>query len=256
MIHCGSRGFGWQAANHFFYEGSRLRGLPPNRREESWLRADEPMGKLYWAWHNAAANFAVANRWTIVDGVQEALQEVYKVRAKPYYEISHNLVQEETIVLPDGSTTRGFVHRKGSTRAFPAGHPDLLGTKWEKSGHPCLIPGSMVSGGAILFPLEGAYKSGCSVNHGSGRLLGRGQAKRDLSAIHDEIDAEMRGVVRYFGPDKIKITGIVGNTERTPLDECDSCYKNLDEVLTVLEDEGIARIHRRLWPVANLKGMD
>lgn len=256
MIHCGSRGFGWQAANHFFYEGSRLRGLPPNRREESWLRADEDLGKLYWAWHNAAANFAVANRWTIVEGVQDALQEVFKVRAKPYYEISHNLVQEETLVLPDGTTKKGFVHRKGSTRAFPAGHPDLHGTKWENTGHPCLVPGSMISGGAILFPLEGAYKSGCSVNHGSGRLLGRGQAKRDLSAIHDEIDAEMREVVRYFGPDKTKITGIVGNTERTPLDECDSCYKNLDEVLAVLEDEGIAKIHRRLWPVANLKGMD
>lgn len=256
MIHCGSRGFGWQAANHFFYEGSRLRGLPPNRREESWLRADEPMGKLYWAWHNAAANFAVANRWTIVDGVQDALQEVYKVRAKPYYEISHNLVQEETLLLPDGSTKRGFVHRKGSTRAFPAGHPDLVGTKWEKSGHPCLIPGSMFDGAAVLFPLEGAYKSGCSVNHGSGRVMGRGEAKRQLAEVQSVIDEQMRTVVREFGPGKTKITGIVGNTEKTPLDECCEVYKNLDDVLGVLEANGIARIDRRLFPIANLKGMD
>lgn len=256
MIHCGSRGFGWQAANHFFYEGARLRGLPPNRREESWLRADEPLGKEYWAWHNAAANFAVANRWTIVHGVQEALQEVYGATAKPYYEISHNLVQEETLVLPDGTTKRGFVHRKGSTRAFPAGHPDLRNTRWAETGHPCLIPGSMLAGAAILFPLAGAYKSGCSVNHGSGRVLGRGQAKRELSVIHDEIDAEMRDIKRVFGPSKVEITGIVGNCARTPLDECGHVYKDLDEVLNVLEAEGIARVEHRLYPIANIKGMD
>jgi tRNA-splicing ligase RtcB len=254
MIHCGSRGFGWQAANHFFYEGARLRGLPTNQREKSWLRADEPLGKLYWAWHNAAANFAVANRWTIVHGVQEALQEVFGARAKPYYEISHNLVQEETLVLPDGSTKRGFVHRKGATRAFPAGHPDLVGTKWMTTGHPCLIPGSMLAGAAILFPLEGAYRSGCSVNHGSGRLLGRGQAKRELEALHDDIDAEMRDIKRTLGG--VEVTGIVGNCARTPIDECGHVYKDLDAVLSVLEAEGIARIERRLYPVANIKGME
>lgn len=256
MIHCGSRGFGWQAANYFFHEGARLRGIPDNRREESWLRADEPLGKTYWAWHNAAANFAVANRWTIVDGVQDALEEVYKVRAKPYYEISHNLVQQETVVLPDGTTKRGFVHRKGSTRAFPAGHPDLRGSRWEKTGHPCLIPGSMLAGAAILFPLPGAYRSGCSVNHGSGRLMGRMEAKRELTAIHDDIDAEMRDIKRVFGPDKVEITGIVGNCPRTPIDECGHVYKDLDAVLAVLEDEKIARIERRLYPVANIKGID
>ncbi|MEZ4405021.1 MAG: RtcB family protein [Polyangiales bacterium] len=254
MIHCGSRGFGWQAANYFFYEGARLRGLPPNRREQSWLRADEDLGKLYWAWHNAAANFAVANRWTIVEGIQQALNEVYGARAKPYYEISHNLVQEETLVLPDGTTKRGFVHRKGATRAFPAGHPDLKGTRWEKTGHPCLIPGSMLDGAAILFPLEGAYRSGCSVNHGSGRVMPRGEAKRELAALHDDIDREMQTITRTLGG--VEVTGVVGNTERTPLDECGHVYKSLDAVLDVLVDEGIARIERRLYPVANIKGTD
>ena len=62
MVHCGSRGYGWQTANHYFYAGAELRGLPKNRREESWLRADEPMGREYWAHHNSAANYAVANR--------------------------------------------------------------------------------------------------------------------------------------------------------------------------------------------------
>jgi tRNA-splicing ligase RtcB len=254
MIHCGSRGYGWQTANHYFYAGAELRGLPKNRREESWLRADEPLGREYWAHHNSAANYAVANRHVIVRGVQQALEDVFFATGEVFYEISHNLVQQETLVLPDGTTRRGFVHRKGATRALPAGHPDLVGTQWETTGHPCLVPGSMYQGAAILFPLEGAYASACSVNHGAGRVLARGQAKRELAAVHDRIDAEMENVTRTLGG--VAIRGIVGNTERTPLDECAHVYKDLDTVLRVLEDEGIARVAQRLYPVANIKGTD
>jgi tRNA-splicing ligase RtcB len=254
MIHCGSRGYGWQIANHFFYEGAHLRKLPSNRREDSWLRADEPLGKEYWGYHNAAANFAVANRHVIVEGIQEALRKVFNCEGEVYYEISHNLVQQETLVLPDGTRKRGFVHRKGATRAFPAGHPDLVGTAWEDTGHPCLIPGSMYEGAAILFPLEGAHATACSVNHGSGRVLGRGEAKRRLEHKQDKIDEEMRTVKRTFAG--VEIEGIVGNTRKTPLDECGHAYKDLDEVLNVLEEENIARVAHRLYPVANMKGMD
>ena len=254
MIHCGSRGYGWQTANHYFYAGAELRGLNKNRREESWLRVDEPLGREYWAHHNSAANYAVANRHIIVRGVQKALENVYAATGEVFYEISHNLVQEETLVLPDGTTKKGLVHRKGATRAFPAGHPDLVGTKWEKTGHPCVVPGSMLDGAAILYPLKGAYESACSVNHGSGRVMGRGQAKRDFKDKQELIDKEMRYIKRTFAG--IEIQGIVGNTRRTPLDECGHVYKDLDEVLNVLETEGIARITNRLYPVANIKGVD
>jgi tRNA-splicing ligase RtcB len=254
MIHCGSRGYGWQTANHYFYAGAELRGLPKNRREESWLHADEPLGREYWAHHNSAANYAVANRHVIVRGVQSALEDVFSASGEVFYEISHNLVQQETLVLPDGTTQRGFVHRKGATRALPAGHPDLAGTQWQTTGHPCLVPGSMLDGAAILYPLPGAYGSGCSVNHGAGRVMARGQAKRDLAPRQAEIDAEMRSVTRTFAG--VPIRGVVGNTARTPLDECGHVYKNLDAVLRVLEDEGIARVAQRLYPVANIKGSE
>ncbi|MCL2448987.1 MAG: RtcB family protein, partial [Polyangiaceae bacterium] len=254
MVHCGSRGYGWQTANHFFYEGAKLRGLPKARREDSWLRADEPLGKEYWAHHNSAANFAVANRHVIVDGIRAATREVFGADVEVYYEISHNLVQEETLVLPDGTTKKGFVHRKGATRAFPAGHPDIEGTRWEKTGHPCLIPGSMYEGAAILFPLPGAHKSACSVNHGSGRVLARGEAKRRLEHKQQRIDDEMATVQRTFAG--VAIDGIVGNHRHVPLDECAHVYKDLDEVLAVLEGEGIARVANRLYPVANIKGAD
>lgn len=254
MIHCGSRGYGKETAEHFFYEGAKVRGLPSKRREESWVRMDEPLGKLYWAYHNSAANFAVANRHIIVKGVQEALQEVYQADSEVYYEISHNLVQEETVFLPDGTSKKGFVHRKGATRAFPAYHPDLKGTVWEETGHPCLIPGSMYEGAAILFANPEAYKSGFSVNHGSGRKLARGEAKRKLEHKQLRIDEEMRRVKRRFGD--VEIEGIVGNHKHTPLDECGHVYKDLDEVLLTLEVAGIARVKHRLYPVANLKGAD
>jgi tRNA-splicing ligase RtcB len=136
MVHCGSRGFGWNVAKHFFEAGADLRGLPASRAESSWLYADEPLGLQYWAWHNAAANYAVANRHTIVKGVTAATEKVFGDTPQVYYEISHNLVQEETLVLPDGSTSKGFVHRKGATRAFPAGHPDLKGDYLGGNGSP------------------------------------------------------------------------------------------------------------------------
>ena len=254
MIHCGSRGYGYQTATHFFHAGAELRGLSSNRREESWLRIDEPLGKEYWAYHNSAANFAIANRHIIVKGIQEALQEVFHADSEVYYEISHNLVQEETLVLPDGTITKGFVHRKGATRAFPAGHPDLVGTVWETTGHPCLIPGSMYDGAAILFAEPGAVQSACSVNHGSGRKLARGEARRKLEHKQLKIDDDMRHIKRRLG--EVEIEGIVTNHKHVPLDECSACYKDLNSVLEVLEVNGIARIDRRLFPVANLKGSD
>ena len=254
MIHCGSRGFGWHTANHYYYEGARLRGLQPRQREQSHLMADEPLGREYWAHHNAAANYAIVNRHVIARGVSDATQEVFDHEAEVYYEISHNLIQEERIFLPDGSLVEGFVHRKGATRAFPPGHPDLARTKWADTGHPVLIPGSMRDGAAILFPLEGAQKSGCSVNHGAGRLLGRGQAKRELRPIQEDIDDEMRDA-RVECADGTVVSGIVMNGEHTPLDECGMAYKDLDAVLAVLEAEGIAAPYCRMYPVANLKGL-
>lgn len=254
MVHCGSRGFGWHAADYFFRRGAALRGLPVNRREESWLRVGEDLGKLYWGWHSAAANYAVANRHLIADIVAGVTEDLFGARAELYYEISHNLVQRERLLLPDGTVEEGFVHRKGATRAFPAGHPDLDGTPWQQTGHPCLIPGSMLAGAAILFPRPGAAASACSVNHGSGRLIRRNDAKRDLAPLQQDIDAEMRDVLRVMGGAEVR--GIATNNEKTPLDECDAVYKDLDSVLDVLVAEGIAELRHRLWPVANLKGME
>ena len=118
MIHCGSRGYGWQTANHYYYEGAELRGIAKNRREESWLRADEPLGREYWAHHNSAANYAVANRHIIVRGVQKALENVFNATGEVFYEISHNLVHESPRVCRRPFMLRGYSDDK-SKPIFP-----------------------------------------------------------------------------------------------------------------------------------------
>jgi tRNA-splicing ligase RtcB len=215
---------------------------------------DEPLGKEYWALHNSAANYAIANRHTMAAAIKQVFQDVFNADCHVHYEISHNLIQEETLVLPDGTHKKGLVHRKGATRAMPGGHPDLRGTPWQDNGHPCIVPGSMFEGAAVLRPLQGAHDWACSVNHGSGRVMARGAAKRKLEPKQALIDGEMHDVKRRFGD--LEIEGVVCNTKHVPLDECARVYKSLDDVLQTLEDSGVAQVERRLYPLANLKGAD
>jgi tRNA-splicing ligase RtcB len=205
-----------------------------------------------------AANYAFANRQMITHFVRETFERSLEIPPREHgisvvYDVCHNIGKFEKHLV-EGRERSVFVHRKGATRALPAGHPDLVRTRWEGTGHPVLIPGSMFAGAAILFPKAGAAESGFSVNHGSGRLLGRGQAKRELACLQEDIDAKMADVRRTFGG--VEIEGIVLNTPETPLDECGEAYKDLDEVLRVLEVEGVAEIAHRLNPVASIKGAD
>lgn len=235
MLHTGSRGFGWNIAKDFFVQGAQLLGLKGGRASEDhvWFDADSAHGRAYWNLHNMAANFATANRLIVGEAVCAALEEVFGGTADIYYEISHNLIQKEA---------GKFVARKGATRAFPGGHPALKGTPWEKTGHPILIPGSMETGSAILFAKEGAERSIYSVNHGSGRKLSRGEARRVLD--QEQTDRRMAEA------------GILLNTRATPLDESGPCYKNLDDVLESVELAGLAQVRKRLKPIACIKGAD
>lgn len=233
MLHTGSRGLGWNIAKHFFVEGAAALGLSSRSEDHVWLDAGSRLGRDYWNLHNMAANFAIANRLVIGEAVCEALEKVFGGEAHVYYEISHNLIQREN---------GRFVSRKGATRAFPARHPALKGTVWEASGHPILIPGSMETGSAILFAEPGAKQSLYSVNHGSGRRLSRHAARGQLS--QKETDLRMARL------------GVVLNTRHTPLDESGPCYKNLEHVLESVELAGLAKVQRRLKPIACIKGND
>lgn len=235
LIHTGSRGFGHGTAEYFFLRGASEKGLALRDKEKVWFDARSQTGRQYENCMNAAANYAIVNRLLIYRAVEEAVAEVFGGDCQLFYEISHNLVQRE----------KGyFVHRKGATRAFPAGHEALSGTPWAKTGHPILIPGSMGTASAILFANKEAADSIYSINHGCGRVMGRGQAKRELSALQTEIDDEM---------DRL---GILINTRNTPLDECLHVYKGIDDVLDSVEGAGLASVAYKVRPRAVIKGAD
>lgn len=239
QVHTGSRGFGHGLATNYF---ELARSEKPNQITDIDLGYFTPDSVHYRDYLNAVAaggNYAILNRLIIFEQVAEAFREVFKDDLELIYEISHNLVQQER--HPEFGEV--WVHRKGATRAFPAGHPGLKGTHWEATGHPVLIPGSNKDWSYILRPLAGAEKSGYSVNHGAGRRLSRGAAMRELSqrAIDDEYAA----------------AGIIVNTDgRVPLDEAAPAYKSSQEVIEAVVGAGLAQIEHQLWPLASLKGTD
>lgn len=239
QVHTGSRGFGHGMATNYF---EMAREEKPDQITDIDLGYFTPDSRHYRDYLNAVAaggNYAILNRLVIFEQVAEAFRQVFGEELELIYEISHNLVQREW--HPDFGEV--WVHRKGATRAFPAGHPALAGTFWEDKGHPVLIPGSNKDWSYILRPLERARNSGYSVNHGAGRRLSRGAAVRELS--QRQIDDEYRAA------------GILVNTDgRVPLDEAAPCYKSSAEVIEAVTSAGLAEVEHQLWPLASLKGAD
>ncbi|HEX8720294.1 MAG TPA: RtcB family protein [Pyrinomonadaceae bacterium] len=239
QVHTGSRGFGHGLATNYF---ELAREEHPELLKDIDLGYFTPDSKHYRDYLNAVAaggNYAILNRLVIFEQVSEAFREVFGQRLELVYEISHNLVQKEW--HPEFGDV--WVHRKGATRAFPAGHPFLKGTVWEDKGHPVLIPGSNKDWSYILRPLAGAERSGFSVNHGAGRRISRGEANRTLS--QRQMDDEYREA------------GVVVNADgRVPLDEAAPCYKPSEDVVAAVVGAGLAEIEHSLWPLASLKGVD
>jgi tRNA-splicing ligase RtcB len=239
QVHTGSRGFGHGLATNYFELAREER---PSEIRDIDLGYFTPESLHYKDYLNAVAaggNYAILNRLIIFEQVSAAFKEVFGQELELIYEISHNLVQRE--LNPELGEV--WVHRKGATRAFPAGHPALNGTIWEQTGHPILIPGSNKDYSYILRPLAGAAKSGYSVNHGAGRRLSRGEANRTLSqrAIDDEYRA----------------AGILVNIDgHVPLDEAAPAYKSSEEVVRAVVEANLAEIQYTLWPLASLKGTD
>src|SRR5215210_2910395 len=239
QAHTGSRGFGHGlATNHF----EMAKAEKPETITDIDLGYFTPDSRHYRDYLNAVAaggNYAIINRLIIFEQVAEAFRQTFGQELELIYEISHNLVQREW--HPEYKEV--WVHRKGATRAFPAGHPALQGTFWEATGHPVLIPGSNKDWSYILRPLAGAERSGYSVNHGAGRRLSRGMATRTLS--QRQMDDEYREA------------GVVVNADgHVPLDEAAPCYKPSEEVVAAVLGAGLAEVEHRLWPLASLKGVD
>jgi len=148
-------------------------------------------------------------------------------RGRLVYFISHNIARAEIV-----GGRPAWVHRKGATRAFPAGHPALKDTVFDQTGHPILLPGNPLGGSAVMVAEPGAALTCYSVNHGAGRAMGRKHAIRTLD--QGVVDGELEGA------------DVLTNCRTYPKDEAPAAYKDFDEVLRSVERAGLARTVARL----------
>ncbi len=233
LSHCGSRGFGNSLARNQFdllKQKFELWGIPLPAGDPSLVYA--PLGTKeaddYIDDMMLAANFATVNHLLLNAFVLQAFQEVIPgVKGNFVYHISHNVARKEIV---DGHPV--WVHRKGATRAFPAGHFALKDTEFEKTGHPILLPGDPMRGSAVMVALENAKDSFYSINHGAGRALGRRVARETLN---------QKAVDKDFNEADILV-----NCRQYPLDEAPAAYKDFDSVLHSVKEAGLAREVARL----------
>lgn len=241
--HCGSRGFGNILATEQFKILQRKfkqwgTPYPGGDRDLVYAPIGSHEANDYLDDMALGANFATVNHLLINTLVWEAFQEVFPgVKANFVYLISHNIVRREN--WNDQSV---LVHRKGATRAFPAGHHGLAGTPFESTGHPILLPGNPRGGSAVMVGEPGATLSAYSINHGAGRVLGRRNATRTLD--QRTVDREMDDA------------DILTNCRRYPLDEAPAAYKNFDEVVKSVKLAGLASEVARLKATFVIKDGD
>jgi tRNA-splicing ligase RtcB len=199
-------------------------------------------GAQYLAAMAAAANFAFCNRQMITHWTREAFARVIGTGTlRVVYDVAHNIAKHEVYEV-DGVQRQLLVHRKGATRAFPPHHPDLP-PEYRNAGQPVLIPGSMGTCSYVLVGTEQAMKETFgSTCHGAGRAKSRTAAKKEITA--EELIASL-------GAKGIRVKGASksGLTEESP-----DAYKDVNEVVRVVHEAGIARKVAKLVPLGVIKG--
>jgi tRNA-splicing ligase RtcB len=244
QIHCGSRGLGHQVGDEYLkvaMEYMKAHDIPIVHRELVGMPLDSPQGQAYLAAMYTAANFSTINRQLIMHHLRAGFRRVFRVGHKKsdlrlglLYNTPHNVTRAETLT----DSTVGIVHRKGATRACPAGHPRTP-PAYKETGHPVLIPSAMGMPSYILVGLPGGAVSEYSVNHGAGRQLSRAQAKKTLA--NEE-------VLRALG--NVRLNQQV----RAVIDEAPQAYKPIDLIIEAVEQAGLARVVARLEPLFCMKG--
>jgi tRNA-splicing ligase RtcB (3'-phosphate/5'-hydroxy nucleic acid ligase) len=233
LSHCGSRGIGHTlAAGQFKTLQRRFAewGIPLPGQDKELVYA--PLGTAeadaYLNDMALGANFATVNHLLINALVLEAFREVIPgTSGSLVYFISHNIARREIV-----DNKPQWVHRKGSTRAFPARHHGLEGTPFYETGHPILLPGNPEAGSAVMVADPGAAISCYSVNHGAGRQMGRREAGRRL--VQAEVDRAMEAA------------DVLSNCRTYPIDEAPGAYKDFNEVLRSVKSAGLASEVARL----------
>lgn len=249
MIHCGSRGFGHQVCSDYLkvmeHAIQKYKITLPDR-ELACAPGTSPEASNYYSAMACAVNYAFSNRQAIMHWVRQSFQQVLhadpeKFGLKLVYDVAHNIAKIETHQV-DGGQKKVWVHRKGATRAFPPGHPDIT-ADYRSEGQPVIIPGSM---GTSSWVLVGSQKSMeltfASTAHGAGRMMSRSEAKRRFRGSDIKMALEKRGIV------------VRAASAMVLAEEADPAYKNVDVVADVSDRIGIATKVARLVPLAVVKG--
>lgn len=249
QIHCGSRGLGHQVATDYvqlFQSALKRYNIKLPDRQLVCAPVESPEGQAYLAAMNAAANYAWCNRQVLAHQVRQAFEEVLAGKVKDWdlrqiYDIAHNMAKLEVHEI-DGQERRVCVHRKGATRAFGPGS-QVLPDDYKEIGQPVLVPGSMGTASWVLVGTEGSMQQTFgSTCHGAGRTMSRKAAKRKVRG------AELKGRLENQGI-AVRAGSMAGLAEEAPV-----AYKDVDDVVKVVDGAGIARKVARLRPIAVIKG--
>ncbi|MBN2430603.1 MAG: RtcB family protein [Acidobacteria bacterium] len=248
-VHTGSRGLGYQVCAESIGKLKRATiryGFELPDPQLCCVPVKSPEGQEYLGAMAGAANFAFANRQLITHWVRESFAQVLRVPPRTHalrliYDVAHNIAKIERHVI-DGQEKTVCVHRKGATRSFPAGHPDLS-PAYRVIGQPVLIPGDMGTASYVMLgtttAMEKTFGSSC---HGAGRVLSRKKAVQAAKGRSIQRELENRGVF------------VMAASRGTLAEEMPDAYKDVSQVVDTVHAAGISRKVARLRPLGVVKG--
>lgn len=249
MIHCGSRGFGYQVCDDYLkvtLDATRKYGIELPDRQLACAPLESDEGRAYLGAMRCAANYAFANRQIIMHLAEQAVTETLGISRREagfnlIYDICHNIAKFETHEV-DGKPVEVCMHRKGATRAFGPDHPDIP-AEYRGVGQPVLIPGDMgrysFLGVGTRKAMKETFGSSC---HGAGRHLSRKKAMAESKGRDMIRELHERGV-------EIQATG-----KRTIAEEMPHAYKDVADVVNVMHDAGITLKVAKFKPLGVIKG--
>jgi len=243
MVHCGSRGLGHQVASDYIKKMEDRYGfknLPDRELINAPIKSQ--LGKDYYSAMAAAANFAFANKQLITHWIREEMKYIFPtIKIDVVYDVCHNIAKFEEHVV-DGKKKIVCVHRKGATRSFGAGRKEVP-EMYRKVGQPVIVPGSMGTASYLLVGTKKAEElTWGSTVHGAGRIKSRSEALRTLKSEKIEKQLREKGIEVKTGSSKSLIQ------------EAPDVYKDVDEVIKVVDELGISKKVARLKPLVVMKG--
>ena len=249
FVHTGSRGLGHQVCDDFIrvmLDAARKYQIELPDPQLCCAPVSSPEGGRYLRAMAGAANFAFTNRQMISHWVRETFEQVFRrgprdLKLDLVYDVCHNIAKIETHTI-DGQKKKVCVHRKGATRAFPPGHPDIP-KKYRSIGQPVLIPGDMGRCSYVLVgtqkAMEETFGSTC---HGAGRVMSRHQATKASRGRDITRELEDKGII------------VKGASRGTLVEEIPDAYKDVNEVVDVVHRAGISKRVVKLVPMGVIKG--